>query len=88
MTLTLFFLFIIYQWLRRGSLSKRSTTTTTTSTTTTTTTTTTTILNTDVIDTVTEYQHFPSQFSIGSSQTAKSSTKHKCNESYLSLGFM
>jgi hypothetical protein len=64
------------QWLRRGSLSKRSTTTTTTTT-----------VSTDVIDIVTEYQHFPSPSSIGSSWTAKISTKHKCNESYLSLGF-
>jgi hypothetical protein len=62
------------QWLRRGSLSKRSTTTITT-------------VSTDVIDIVNEYQHFPAPSSIGSSQTAGTSTKNKCNESYLSLGF-
>jgi hypothetical protein len=73
MLMLICFLFIMDQWLKRGSLSKQSSTAT---------------VSTGVTDIVSESQCFTSPSSIGSSRTAESSKKTKYNDSYLSLGLM
>jgi hypothetical protein len=66
------FLYIMDQWLKKGSSNKQLSTTT---------------VSTGVPDGVSESQRFTLPSSINSSRTAESSKKWKYNNSYLSLGF-